>query len=86
MSKTTTLIAHIDPELKTQAEALLLEAGFTTEQAITWFYQQVVRQHQFPFEFKQPNQVTLTTFQETDAGNNVVKCASAEDMFKQLGF
>jgi DNA-damage-inducible protein J len=85
VSKTTALIAHIDPELKTQAEALLLEAGFTAEQAITWFYQQVVRQHQFPFEFKPPNQVTLTTFQETDAGNNVVRCQSAEDMFKQLG-
>ena len=84
MSKTTTLRAHIDPELKTQAERLLFEAGFTAEQAITWFYQQIVRQHQFPFEFKQPNQVTLTTFQETDEGNNVVKCQSAEEMFKQL--
>ena len=33
---------------------------------------------------KIPNALTLATFRKTDAGKDIVKCKSVDDMFKKL--
>lgn len=84
MSKTATLRARIEPRLKSEAEEMLEQLGLTATQAITLFYRQLVLQRRLPFELVLPNAITLKTFQETDRGENLVRCEDLEDLFAKL--
>jgi DNA-damage-inducible protein J len=66
-------------------ENVFEELGLSTTQAITLFYQQVRLHRGLPFEVRVPNEVTRRTFEETDAGQNIVRCENAQDMFQRLG-
>jgi len=85
MAKSAMIRARVDPRLKEEAERVFTELGLTTTEAITLFYQQVRWHRGLPFEVRLPNEVTRNTFEETDAGKNLVRCSSAEDMFERLG-
>jgi DNA-damage-inducible protein J len=77
--------ARIDPNLKNEVEDVFEQLGLSTTQAITLFYQQVKLNHGLPFDVRIPNAVTLRTFAETDAGENIVPSENAQDMFVRLG-
>ena len=85
MSKTATVHARIEPKLKKQAEGILERLGLNQTQAITLFYKQVELHNGLPFDIVIPNKTTLRTFQNTDAGRNLVVCEDVNDMFKKLG-
>ena len=57
MSKSTTLHARIDTELKENAEAVLAQIGLTPTDAIKLFYTQIELQGGLPFELKIPPRV-----------------------------
>ena len=38
-----------------------------------------------PFSVRVPNQTTLDTFRKTDAGEELVRCQNAEELFESLG-
>lgn len=84
MSKTSTVRARIEPEVKEKAEKLFKRLGFTTTQAITMFYKQVIMRKGLPFDVVIPNTTTLNTFEDTDSGKNLVIAKDADDMFKKL--
>ncbi len=84
MSKTAMIRARVDPTLKEEAEAILQALGLSTTQAITLFYQQVRLSRGLPFDLRLPNATTLQTFADTDAGENLVRCQNAEDLFARL--
>ena len=48
-SKTSNIFARIEPELKTQAEAVLDEIGLPMSIAITLFLKQIVQRRGLPF-------------------------------------
>lgn len=85
MKKSAMIRARIDPSLKEEVEGLFGQLGLSTTEAITLFYQQVRLNRGLPFEVRVPNAVTLRTFAETDAGENIVPCDDAGDMFAKLG-
>ena len=85
MNKTSTVRARIEPDLKDKAEQVFHKLGLTSTQAITLFYKQVELRNGLPFEVVIPNETTLRTFDETDAGKNLVVCEDANDMFEKLG-
>ena len=85
MSKTSTVRARIKPDLKDKAEQVFHELGLTTTQAITLFYKQVELKNGLPFDIVIPNKTTIKTFNETDAGRNLVVCKNTKDMFRKLG-
>ncbi len=85
MSKTATVHARIEPKLKKQAEGILRRLGLNQTQAITLFYKQVELHDGLPFNIVIPNKTTIRTFQNTDAGRNLVVCEDVNDMFKKLG-
>lgn len=85
MSKTSTVRARIEPDLKGRAEHIFHELGLTTTQAITLFYKQVELKKGLPFDVAIPNEVTCRTFTDTDAGRDLTVCNDAEDMFNKLG-
>ncbi len=85
MNKSAMIRARMDPSLKEEVESIFEALGLSTTQAITLFYQQVKWYRGLPFEVRIPTEVTRRTFEETDAGQNVVHCKDAEEMFEQLG-
>ena len=85
MNKTSTIRARIEPDLKDKAEHVFRKLGLTSTQAITLFYKQVELRNGLPFEVVIPNKTTLQTFDETDAGKNLVVCEDTDDMFRKLG-
>jgi DNA-damage-inducible protein J len=85
MSKTETIRARVQPELKDKVEYIFRKLGLTTTQAITLFYKQVELRKGLPFEVAIPNETTYRTFTNTDAGRDLLVCENADDMFKKLG-
>jgi len=77
--------ARIDPALKAETESIFHELGLSVTEAITLFYQQVRLAQGLPFEIRIPNGTTLQTFQDTDAGQNLVRCKDTQEMFERLG-
>ncbi len=84
MRKSASIHARIQPELKEEAEALLKELGLNATQAITLFYQQIRLTRGLPFMVRVPNETTRQTLDDTDAGQNLVYCRDAEDLFARL--
>ena len=85
MAKTAAIRARIEPDLKTDAEQILKELGLTPTEAVTLFYRQITLRRGLPFEVRIPNAVTLQTFQDTDAGRNLIRTNDKEDLFEKLG-
>jgi len=85
MTKTGTIRARVEPRLKSKAEQVFSKLGLTTTQAITLFYRQVELRNGLPFEVAIPQETTRRTFDNTDAGRDLIVCESAEDMFRKLG-
>ncbi len=85
MSKSATIRARIQPKLKREAEGVFEHLGLSTTQALTLFYRQVALRKGLPFGIVIPNTTTHKTFEDTDAGRDLVVCKDAAEMFKRLG-
>jgi DNA-damage-inducible protein J len=85
MTKSAMIRARVDPALKEDAENIFEALGLTATQAITLFYQQVRWRRGLPFPVRIPNEATRRTFEETDAGEGIVRAKDATDLFDQLG-
>lgn len=83
MGRASTIRARIEPDLKDQAEQVFRTLGLTTTQAITLFYKQIELRNGLPFEVAIPTETTRRTFDDTDAGPNLVICEDAADMFEK---
>lgn len=59
MAKTSNLYAHIEPEVKEQAEAILNALGIPVSNAINMYYKQIILQRGIPFELKLPTAQVL---------------------------
>ena len=85
MSKTATVRARLEPELKDRAEVVFHRLGLNATQAITLFYKQVELRDGLPFDLVIPTALTKRTFEHTDGGRDVVMCEDVDDLFKKLG-
>jgi DNA-damage-inducible protein J len=85
MSKSAMVRARIDPDLKQKAEKVFRRLGLSATQAIAVFYRQVELRKGLPFSVAIPNATTRKTFEDTDAGRELIVCKNPEDMFKKLG-
>jgi DNA-damage-inducible protein J len=85
MNKTATVRARLEPKLKDHAERVFERLGLNATQAITIFYKQVELRDGLPFDVVVPSATTRRAFDETDAGQELVMCKDAEDMFNRLG-
>lgn len=85
MSKTATVRARIEPDLKDKAEHVFRKLGLTTTQAIRLFYKQVELRNGLPFDIAIPTEATRRTFNDTDAGRRLIVCENADYMFQRLG-
>lgn len=54
MTKSATIRARMDPQLKEEAEAILDELGISTTEALTIFYKQIRLNRGIPFDIRLP--------------------------------
>ena len=71
-TKTATLNARIDPELKREAEAVFAELHLSATDAIRLFYRQVSLRRGLPFDLCVPNPETAAAIAELDTSGGRV--------------
>lgn len=59
MARTANIFAHVEPELKEQAESVLEQLGIPMSNAVGMFLRQIVLQKGIPFEMKLPRTTPL---------------------------
>ena len=84
MTKTTTVRARVEPELKDKVEDVFSQLGLTTSDAITLFLNQVVLVGGLPFPVRVPNKETRKALAEADSGQNRKTYATVDEMNKDL--
>ena len=64
MTKTATIRARVEPDLKEDAEMVFSQLGLSATQAIRLFYKQVALQRGLPFAVEVPNAETREALQQ----------------------
>ena len=77
--------ARTTPRLKKEAEKVLDHLGLTPSEAINLFYRQVCLRRGLPFAVEIPNETTVTTFERTDRGEELVSAENEVELFRKLG-
>ena len=80
MSKTETIRARIEPELKNNAETVLAALGLSVTEALTLFYKQITLQQGLPFDVKIPNDVTIKTLTQVRNREDLTEYSSLDDL------
>lgn len=84
MSKSATVRARVDPQLKQRAEAMLDEMGLSATAAITLFYRQIIQRRALPFEVRLPNAATRRAMQTARSGLGIVAADSMDELLAEL--
>jgi DNA-damage-inducible protein J len=87
MSKSVTVQARMEPELKEKADVILASLGINATTAITLFYSQIVRHRGIPLELKVPNEETLAAMRELKDPafrKKARRYKSAEELFADI--
>lgn len=85
MGKTVTVQARVEPGLKAQAETVLTSLGLDFSTTIKMLLRQVVMRGGLPFDVSIPNDLTRQTLKDAEAGVDVVRTKSTDEMFAKLG-
>ncbi len=85
MAKSAIIHARTEIELKKEVETIFAALGLSTTAALNLFFHQVKMRRGLPFPVEIPNEETLKTFNDSDAGNGLVGSKSAKEMFRKLG-
>ena len=84
MSKTETIRARVEPELKRDAEAVLKKIGLTSSEAITLFLAQVKLTQGLPFPLRMPSKETRRALKEARSRKNVETFESVSAWAKKV--
>jgi DNA-damage-inducible protein J len=83
-TKSTTVRARLEPELKQETELIFEQLGISTTEAIRIFFKQVKLQRGLPFEMKIPNEVTENAILDAKSRKNVSSFESSDELFEDL--
>ena len=84
MGRSATIQVRVEPKTKKEAQNILERLNISLSEAISMFLKQVVFHHGIPFELKIPNEITAETIKKLEAGQDVHKASSTEELFKEL--
>ncbi|HZV33669.1 MAG TPA: type II toxin-antitoxin system RelB/DinJ family antitoxin [Verrucomicrobiae bacterium] len=85
MSKTATIRARVEPDLKSEVDDILSQLGLTASETILLLYRQIKLRRGLPFDVALPNQLTARTLRESKAGKNVKHFKSRKELYADLG-
>lgn len=77
-TKTTTVRARIEPDIKKRAEQVLKTLGLTSSEAINVFYHKIVTEQGIPFSLQIPNPESRKAIDEI-RGTDKVNGASLDE-------
>ena len=84
MTKTSTISARIDLELKNSVDQVFKGLGLSAAQAITLFYKQVELQQGLPFSVYIPTDMTKKALEYAKLRRNLQIFNNAEGLFEDL--
>lgn len=86
MAKTSNVFAHVEPEVKAQAEQVLNQLGMPMSSAINVFLRQVVLHNGLPFDMKLPENrvVDVSTLTKEQFDNEISKGISSIEAGKVI--
>ena len=82
MSKTTQMQIRLEPELKTEAEAVLAQLGLKPTEFIRMALRQLVMRNGLPFDARLPNAETIAALDEPTDG--LKRFGSTKELFADL--
>ena len=85
MTKTETIQAYVDLDLKREAEEVFAELGLSATEALTLFYRQVILHQGLPFDMRAPNADTAKALREAKSGVNLTEYAGFDNLKAELG-
>lgn len=85
MSKSSSISARIDPDIKQSAERIFHQLGLTASQAITLFYKQVELRKGIPFPVELPNETTQLALEEAVNKGKLPEFKTAGELYEDLG-
>ena len=80
MSKTETIRARVEPQIKHGAEEVFSTLGLSVTEAITLFYKQVTLCQGLPFAVKIPNAETREAIRQAQAGEGLIRYRDVADI------
>ena len=80
MNNTATVHARIDSKTKCASERVLHKIGMTPTDAVRLLYRQIALRKEFPLELRVPNEVTASTLEKSDRGEDVETFDSLDKM------
>ena len=84
MSKTATIQARIDPDIKEQSQKILKALNITMSEAISLYLTQITLNRGIPFDIKIPNDSTIETVIKTGRGEELHEVHSVDELFEEL--
>jgi DNA-damage-inducible protein J len=84
MGRSDTIQIRVEPETKKEAKNILSRLNISLSEAISMFLKQVIFHHGIPFELKVPNEITAQTVKKLEAGQDIHKTGSTEELFEEL--
>ncbi len=80
--KTAVVHSRIQPEIKEQAEGILLRLGLSPTEAIRMFYTQIALRNGLPFDVSIPNEVTIKALEDSRKGRDLERFETTEKLFE----
>ena len=85
MNKTAIIRARMEPNLKSEVEAILDTLGLTVSDAVNLLYRQIKLQRGLPFDVRIPNELTSRTLRASQVGKTVKRFGSKKELYADLG-
>ncbi|WP_374687520.1 type II toxin-antitoxin system RelB/DinJ family antitoxin [Promineifilum sp.] len=85
MTKSSSVTARIEPDLKQSVEVIFDRLGLTTAQAITLFFRQVEMHQGLPFAVRVYNAETAAALEESQAHHSLPAYNELDGLFADLG-
>lgn len=84
MSKTVTVQARVEPDLKHKADAIIKKLGLNASQVVNALYAQIVMKKAIPFELRIPNKLTRETIEKSRRGEELKSFSSIDELMEDL--
>jgi DNA-damage-inducible protein J len=83
-TKTATLNARLEPQLKAKAERVLRKLDLSPTEAVRLFYRQIALRQGLPFDVCIPNAKTVSALEEAEAGGGKVYRGSGRQIVDSI--
>lgn len=82
--KSANITARVEPNVKARATTILKKIGLSSSEAINLFLNQVILHKGMPFDVRIPNEETLKAFRDSEAGRNMERFDTVDELFEDL--